>query len=56
MRNPQYVAAATIGGVGVSLAVNAIAPDMANDIITGTIAGGLGAWAGIKLFDLILNV
>lgn len=53
MRNPQYVAAATIGAVALSLALLKLAPDVENNFLTGGLAGAAGAWVGIVLFDYL---
>ena len=43
MRNPQYLAAALVGAVALSLGLGALSPDLENDLIVGTLAGGVGA-------------
>lgn len=53
MRNPQYLAAAVIGAVAVSLGLYRFAPDLENDLIVGSIAGAAGAWGGMFAFDLL---
>lgn len=53
MRNPQYLAAAIIGAVAVSLLLNSAAPDLESGFLTGGLAGLGGGWAGIFAFDLI---
>lgn len=53
MRNPQYVAAATVGAMAVSLGLFVIAPDLEFNIIVGSLVGGAGAFAGIFAFDVI---
>jgi hypothetical protein len=53
MRNPQYLAAATIGAVAISLVLDAVAPAIENSFIAGGLAGAAGAWAGIAAFDFI---
>lgn len=55
MRNPQYLAAATIGSVALSLIFITAAPEMESDIIAGTLAGIIGAWAGIAAFDFVIK-
>lgn len=54
MRNPQYVAAATIGAVAISLMVNSLLPSFENNMITESLTGAGGAWGGILAFDLLL--
>lgn len=53
MRNPQYVAAATIGGVALSLGLYLYSPSLENNLIVSGLVGAAGAWAGIAAFDLI---
>lgn len=53
MRNPQYLAAATVGAVAIGLLLASYDPGMENNFVTGGIAGLAGAWAGIAAFDLI---
>jgi hypothetical protein len=53
MRNPQYLAAATIGAVAISLLLSVVAPAVEDSFIAGGLAGLAGAWAGIAAFDLI---
>ncbi len=53
MRNPHYLAAAVIGAVAVSLGLYRFAPDLENDLLVGSVAGAVGAWAGIFAFDLL---
>lgn len=53
MRNPQYVAAATIGAVALSLGLYLYSPGLEDNLIVGGLVGAAGAWAGIAAFDLI---
>jgi len=54
MRNPQYVAASTIGALVVTGILYRFAPDIEGDLIIGSVAGFAGAWFGMFAFDMTL--
>src|ERR1700754_1494759 len=56
LRNPQYLASGIVGAIAGTLLLHSFWPAFDDDFIVGGVTGIFGSWAGMAVFDAMVNL